>query len=92
LCFLRRRFFLLFFVKRRFLRFRFLLFFWFGFLFFLFLFRWSLFSFFSNERNLVADIYLTAFFDINFSECSVLRRFPFHRRLVGFNFGEHVAG
>src|ERR1022692_524011 len=102
LCFLRRRrFFFLFFGGRRFPRFcvRFRLFFRFGFLFFFllqFLFflllDWSCFPFFSDERDLVADIYLAAFFDINLGQRSVLRRFPFHRRLVGLNFREHVAG
>jgi hypothetical protein len=49
------------------------------------------FPFATDERNLVADVYLAAFFDVDFSERSIFRRFPFHRRLVGLDLGEHFA-
>src|SRR5207302_10284458 len=62
-------FFLLFLGLRLFLFFR-------SFLFFL----WSFLAFPADERDLVADVHLPAFLDVNFSECSILGRFPFHRR------------
>src|SRR5258708_4169608 len=83
---------LLFFLLFRFFFFRF------GFLsFFLLFFRRSFFlgRFFvltADERNFVADVYLATFFDINLSEHSIFGRLPFHRRLIGLNFGEHLTG
>ena len=72
---------------------RLLLFFFFGLrLFgFLFLFR-SFLALFADERDLIADVNLAPFCDINFSERAVLGRFPFHRCLVRFNFSDHFAG
>src|SRR6266480_2307343 len=49
-------------------------------------------AFATNERNLVADVYFATFFDVNFRERPILRRFPFHGRLVGLDFGEHFTG
>src|SRR6266550_8973030 len=75
-----------------------------GLLFFLLLFdfRLFLFPFFfflgrflalsTDERDLVADVYLAAFFDINLGKRSIFGRLPFHRRLVGLDLGEHFAG
>ena len=68
--------------------FRLLLFFLFR---FVFLFR-CFFTFFANERDLVADIYLSAFLDVDFGERAVLGRFPFHCRLVGLDLGQDLTG
>src|SRR5438105_4191066 len=87
--------------RHRLLRFRlrFLFLFLFGFWFFRFLFffgrfflLWSFLALSADEPDLVADLHLPAFFNINFGECAVLWRFPFHRRLVGFDLGNHFAG
>src|SRR5438093_384652 len=82
----------LFFLFLRFLFFR-LLFFRFELflLFFLFFRLRRFFALTTDERDLVADVYLATFFDVNFGERPILRRFPFHRRLVGLDFGEHLA-
>ena len=45
----------------------------------------------ANERDPVTDIYFAAFFHVNLAKRSILRRFPFHRCLVGLDFGEHFA-
>src|SRR4029077_4781319 len=73
-----------------------LLFFWFFrfglFFFFFFLFPLRRFlAFAANERDPVTDIYLAAFFHVNLGKRSILGRFPFHRCLVGLDFGEHLA-
>ena len=51
----------------------------------------SCFAFAADERDLVAHVHLAAFLDVNFRERSVLGRFPFHRRLVGLDFGDDVT-
>jgi hypothetical protein len=53
--------------------------------------RWRFLAFASNERNLIADVYLAAFLDINFGERSVFGGFPFHGCLIGLDFGEHFT-
>src|SRR6266403_112946 len=58
--------------------------------FFFFLFR-RFFTLTANERDLVADVYLAPFFHINFGKRTILRRFPFHGRLVSLDFGDYVA-
>src|SRR5437899_1924868 len=70
------------------------LFFAFGlFLFFVLLFfLWRFLAFTIDERDSVADVHLAAFFDVNFCERPVLRRFPFHCRLIRLDLGEHFAG
>src|SRR6266542_4434857 len=45
----------------------------------------------TDECDLVADVYLATFLDVNFGKRPILRRFPFHRRLVCLDFGEHFA-
>src|SRR5205085_6652813 len=45
----------------------------------------------ADERDFVADVHFPAFLDVNFSKRSVFRRFPFHRRLVGLDLGNHVT-
>src|SRR6266496_2038670 len=85
-----RLFFLFCFVFLRLLFFRF---FRFGlFLFFFLLFRLRRFlALTTDECDLVADVYLATFLDVNFGKRPILRRFPFHRRLVCLDFGEHFA-
>ena len=94
-----RRFFLLRFCRRGLLGLGLglFLFFFCGFRLFLFLFwpfllLWRFLAFSTDEGDLVADVYLAAFLDVNFRERPVFRRFPFHRRLVGFDLGKHFAG
>src|SRR6266704_2281896 len=88
------RFFFLFYFL--FLRLLFFLFLFFGFRLFLFFFllllSWRFLAFTADERDFVANVYLAAFFHINFGERAVLGRFPFHGRLVSLDFGEHFAG
>src|SRR5713101_59721 len=81
-----------FFLSRRGLfRFFFGLFFlFFRFLFFFFF--WSFLAFAADKRDFIANVHLPAFFDVNFGERSVLGRFPFHRRFVGFDFSNDFAG
>ena len=50
------------------------------------------FAFLADEGNPLADVNLAALFHVNFGERSILGRFPFHRRLVGFDFSNDVAG
>src|SRR6266481_2256703 len=64
------------------------LFFWFLFFFFF----WSFLPFAADKRDFIANVHLPAFFHVNFGERSVLGRFPFHRRLVGFDFSNDFAG
>src|SRR2546423_1904899 len=59
--------------------------------FFLFFLRRG-FSFAADERDLFANLDLPAFFDVNLRQRPVLGRFPFHRRLVGLDLGDHFAG
>src|SRR5437762_12385203 len=59
-------------------------------LFFLFFLR-CCFSFSADERDLLANLNLTALFDVNLGQSSVLGRLPFHGRLVGFNLSDHFA-
>src|SRR5256714_1689931 len=59
--------------------------------FFLFFLRRG-FSFAADERDLLANLDLPAFFDVNLRQRPVLGRFPFHRRLVGLDLGNHFAG
>src|SRR5205807_4664742 len=100
LLFLRWSGFLFFFLSRRWLlrfRLRLLFLFLFGFLFFLcrflfFFFFRSFLTFSTNERDLIADVHFSALFNVNFGERSVLGRFPFHCRLVGFDFSDYIAG
>src|SRR5207249_3606168 len=96
-----RSFFFFFLSRHRLLRFRLrlLFLFLFGFWFFRFLFFFgrffllrSFFAFSADERDLVADVHLPAFFKINFGERAILGRFPFHGRLVGFDLSNHFAG
>src|SRR5205814_9273668 len=58
----------------------------------LFFFLRRFFAFSADERNLIADIHLSAFFHVNFSERSVLGRFPFHCCLVSFDLRDHITG
>src|SRR5205807_9078448 len=58
----------------------------------LFLFFWRGFTLLADEGDPLADFNFAAFFHVNFGERPVLGRFPFHRRLVGFDFGDDVAG
>src|SRR5207302_4075511 len=58
----------------------------------LFFFLRRFFAFSADERNLIADVHLAAFFDVNFGERSVLGRFPFHCRLVSFDLRDHITG
>src|SRR5437773_7668982 len=64
--------------------------------FFFFLFRrfllWRSLAFAPYERNSFADVYLSAFLDINFCQRPILRLFPFHCRFILLNLGEHFAG
>ena len=48
-------------------------------------------AFGADERDLVADVNLAAFLDENFRERPVLRRLPFHGRLVGLDLRQHFA-
>src|SRR5207253_9040589 len=68
------------------------LFFFFFFLRRLLLFLGRGFAFLADEGNPLADVNLTALFHVTFGERSILGRFPFHRRLVGFDFSNDVAG
>src|SRR5206468_10436605 len=61
------------------------------FFFFFWLFSRSLFALAANECDFVANVYFAAFFNIDFGECSIFRRFPFHCRLISLNFSEDVA-
>src|SRR6266576_1506969 len=65
------------------------LFFAFGlFLFFVLIcFLWCFLTFTTDERDSVADVHLATFFDINFCQRPILRRFPFHCRLIRLNLG-----
>src|SRR5439155_13851594 len=89
------RFFLQLFFRFFFFRLGFLRLFFFFFFggFFLLFFLFSLFfAFTGNETDFVANIHLATFFNINFGERSIFGRFPFHRRLIGLDLGQHFAG
>ena len=50
------------------------------------------FALLTDERDLVAHIHLAALFNVYFRQGSVFGRFPFHRRLIGFDLSNHFAG
>src|SRR4029077_15569508 len=66
--------------------------FFFFFRFFFFFFFWNFPPVAADKRDFIANVHLPAFFHVNFGERSVLGRFPFHRRLVAFDFSNDFPG
>ena len=50
------------------------------------------FAFCADERDPVAHVHFSAFLDVDLFQDAVVGRFPFHRRLIGLDLGQHFAG